>query len=79
MGPSIKYVHKIFIKINISNPLIRTLTYVILRTHLIDGPYLESLCLKLPSIFNKNFGPVATSLSLSQVFHLLVLFLLSSF
>ena len=73
MGPSIKYVHKIFIKTNISNSLIRTLTYVLLRTYLIDGPYLESHCLELPSIFNKNFGPVATILSLSQIFHLLVL------
>ena len=56
MGPSIKYVRKIFRKTNISNPLIRTLTCAyqglemlafrkILRTCSMDGPCEKTVCI----------------------------------
>ena len=56
MGPSIKYVRKIFRKTNISNPQIRTRTCAyqglemlvfrkILRTCLMDGPYEKTVCI----------------------------------
>ena len=74
LGPSIKYVRKIFRKTNISNPLIRIrglemlVFRKILRTYLMDDPfYFQYLCYYLHKTRKRIFKSCSSTLTFFKI------------